>query len=458
MPSKLAGAIVNHSSANSSPKLQNLSVNLLFLGIVLLFGTQGYHTVLPDSLRIAILVCGFFLIIFAAALRFRSAGRRYMGLLALSLITGVALMLIQIMLDQQTLGTRDLLFQLVVFSLFLAGAIIGGGVRHHFPQPNSAIILIAIFLIVPGLYAFIDYAAALSETSHRHLRSFDDIDGMSPIGVAYAAAILIIVYFRISVSGSNIGTRIASSIMVVVLLSVLIFTGSRGVIVFLGLTAVALVWVTSRDFGKIMDVFFSSGKAIRFLSSIVALLFAGGLLWYLFGEIMSERWEWFVRRFDGLLPATGGFQERNQSVQMRVEIWGFYLANWFQAIPLGMRGYEGYPHNLFIELFARFGLVGIVFAMYIVSVFIRSIYLMKRLSRDFINNGEILMVFAIFTFALLQSLTSLNLEMNRALFLGLGYFSGLLMFNRLSSGRSPNEYATHSGWHRVNTLAQSNRE
>ena len=79
-------------------------------------------------------------------------------------------------------------------------------------------------------------------------------------------------------------------------------------------------------------------------------------------------------------------------------------------------------NNQYLEILVRFGLLGIpllVFSLFVIGQFINS-FLLKKKQKDF----ELALISAIFLFAYLSSLSSLNLEMNRAMWLGLGYFFG----------------------------------
>ena len=87
----------------------------------------------------------------------------------------------------------------------------------------------------------------------------------------------------------------------------------------------------------------------------------------------------------------------------------------------GQKNYEPYPHNIFLEILLRWGTL---FGLPLLIIINRTLYKVLVRRRGVFNNGDVLS--ALFIFSFLFSLTSLSLEMNRFLFLGMGY----ILFNK----------------------------
>ena len=133
--------------------------------------------------------------------------------------------------------------------------------------------------------------------------------------------------------------------------------------------------------------------------------------------------KFLIERFSGLLGSSNKTASGlDISANSRIEYWNHYASIFTDWILFGERFYNGYPHNQYLEILVRFGLLGIpllILSLFVICQFIHS-FLFKKKKRDF----ELTLVSAIFLFAYLSSLSSLNLEMNRAMFFGLGYFFG----------------------------------
>ena len=99
-----------------------------------------------------------------------------------------------------------------------------------------------------------------------------------------------------------------------------------------------------------------------------------------------------------------------------------YLSTWGQWILFGEENYVGYPHNQWIEILARFGLLGL-------PLLVMSLVLFVRLGWDLLTGKihpdvEFSLIATLFVYSYLQSMSSLSLQVNRALWLGFGYLIG----------------------------------
>ena len=88
----------------------------------------------------------------------------------------------------------------------------------------------------------------------------------------------------------------------------------------------------------------------------------------------------------------------------------------------GLPKYNSYPHNQWLEIAVRFGMLGLPFLIF-------SLWSGTKALQRLIRGGpglsrEELVVYTLFVFAYLQSMSSLSLQVNRVLFLGFGYVLG----------------------------------
>ena len=94
----------------------------------------------------------------------------------------------------------------------------------------------------------------------------------------------------------------------------------------------------------------------------------------------------------------------------------------------------GYPHNQWLEILVRYGLLGVPLLLF--SIFVFSKTMVRGLFGRYHLSPEWYFMALIFIFAYLQSLTSLRLDVNRVLWLGLGYMCGYAYLHAANVRRS----------------------
>ena len=177
---------------------------------------------------------------------------------------------------------------------------------------------------------------------------------------------------------------------------------------------------------SVRNLFISLGACIL----LVPLL----LLIYKTNYAVSERIDILIDRFESMfysLFGTAGQTGVDLSTNARHYYWHFYSSTIENWLFLGEQGYIGYPHNQWLEIFVRFGLLGL-------PLFIISIFLFIRLGMDTLllrirPDIEYSIVTVLFVFGYLQSMTSLTLHANRVLWLGFGYVLGGFLARRSSN-------------------------
>jgi O-antigen ligase len=103
-------------------------------------------------------------------------------------------------------------------------------------------------------------------------------------------------------------------------------------------------------------------------------------------------------------------------------MWHSYASTFEQWIVFGEKGYVGYPHNQWVEILARFGLLGIPMLVMSIVLFCRVCW--DVVTRKIHPDVEFSLIAILFVYSYLQSMSSLSLQVNRALWLGFGYLIG----------------------------------
>lgn len=217
-------------------------------------------------------------------------------------------------------------------------------------------------------------------------------------------------------NSSSIGLANIYSIVVIYSFSLLKVTDRR-VLLHLALFAGAILLVIlTGSRGTLLSVLlalaFCHGIKIRNTLNVLLILSVLGILLKILPlpEVISIKVAATTDRFYDLIDINS-----DKSSQERLYVYKVFF-NDFVTDFFGKKNWKGitYPHNLFVELYWRFGVLltlGIIFSV----------------SRKVVRNSRIVTqnnIFfrALFIFSFLQSLTSLHLEINRALWLSLGHF------------------------------------
>ncbi|MGJ8638309.1 MAG: hypothetical protein ACSHYA_02855 [Opitutaceae bacterium] len=295
------------------------------------------------------------------------------------------------------------------FLIFLAGMVFAH-LRAYPRQPPRGwfltVIGVVFFLLSANFYRFV--AGSLISFEGRGMI----YEGINSISMGYLAGLMGVVFFTLSIrlklSLHRVIFGLCSFIMVLTLVSV----AARGAFLYFFLTVLFMSFLTFRfsiEFIKNLMTF----AVVALLGFVALAVFKS--------EFLVIRWTYLMDRFMPTLDYLRGYQDVAAvgATSGRSELYGYYLeqfgAWWFN----GLSGYSGdYPHNFFIEVGVRFGLLGIpilvVLFFVMKKIFILSSYREKIDAFD-------ATVMAIFIFCFLQSMTSMSLEMFRALWASMGY-------------------------------------
>ena len=143
--------------------------------------------------------------------------------------------------------------------------------------------------------------------------------------------------------------------------------------------------------------------------------------------IFQEKFDALYKRFENLYFMAIG--ERNDlSTQNRFDLYMHFLNRPHEWILLGEKNLSFYPHNQYLEIFVRFGIFGI--PLFVASLFGAFNFHIRNFRKNF-RTEEFVFMSMVFVFSYLQSQSSLGLDINRSLFLSLGFMIGYLPRKRV---------------------------
>lgn len=395
-------------------KLANNEIEFLVMGLILLFSNVALYFISGILIRYLALLMGILCIFFAAYKRGKHHIHKIIPFCLFSLIYFVILALISVFQNQAISYDRiKQIFAIIIIGCFFSGYLLSTTKIHFIENFKSWKVRGLTVVIIFGLIGFLRYYESIS--FYGTMRGYGTDTALNPVGVAFTFSLLFIVYFVLTISSQNIFDKVLFGLGMTLSTAIVVTTASRGAIIWAILTIIFLV--TSNRIKKIkLSKFF-----ILLLFGIIFLGFV--FLFFSNNVILIESFEILIERFSGLLGASNKTASGlDISANSRIEYWNHYASIFSDWILFGERFYNGYPHNQYLEILVRFGLLGIpllILSLFVMGQFIHS-FLFNKKERDF----ELTLVSAIFLFAYLSSLSSLNLEMNRAMWFGLGYFFG----------------------------------
>jgi hypothetical protein len=317
------------------------------------------------------------------------------------------------MQQHQIFYAQKLVFIGVCFALFIAGYVLAKTPIRDGKWKDSIVMMGGGAFLILILYRFLGYVKMISFAGTT--RAFD-VTELNPVGAAYTNTVLVLLFLYMAITVKHIWTKPLYAIVAGVAVLVVITTGSRGAPLW-GVIACTTVF----------GIMFVNGMVKINVKTVVTIFafaaFGIPVAIFLFktNYALSEKLNLLIRRFDELIyMAQGGADEASTSA--RLYFWQYYLGNFETWILAGERGYSSYPHNQWLEIMVRFGLLGI--PLWFFSMFILAKSLLKAFSRKYALSMEWYLVMLLFLFSYLQSMSSLSLEVNRTLWLGFGYLFG----------------------------------
>ncbi|MGK0489303.1 MAG: O-antigen ligase [Candidatus Endobugula sp.] len=396
----------------------NVSSVLLTIGVISLCWSVPMFFIAGGVSRIGSLVFGFFSIGLAALIRSGLSLDRY---LVLFFTTGSYFLLLalqsKIQEHQIWHDSRQIIFSLVCLFLFWFGFILG---KSKVKTVNVEREWILVFFGMLGMLAVMGFLRFVKKISFYGVeRGFGD-NSLNPVGVAYYMMCLTLTYLAIGVYTPTLWRKILFFAVSGLALLAALSSASRGALLA-GILALIYFSVLNRRRVK-----WSVKSLLTTVVGILTMLIIGWVSYYE-NYAISERIELLIERINHMFMAFTG-EASDASMSARELIWNYYIQNIEAWIFFGERGYSDYPHNQFLEILVRFGLLGVPLLLMSVFVFIWVLHHLLKSKRQY--DLEFSLISILFIFSYLQSMTSLSLQINRVMWLGFGYFLGVF-FNKI---------------------------
>ena len=399
------------------PKLYRYSGLFVIIGLATLHWSQAMYFVGGQSARMGSLVVGFGLIVGAAFLR---AGGQIGKYLPFVVLTGSYFILLAMLTRFQDhaiwYDRQQQIFTVVCLFLFWSGYILAREKRHDFVSANQLSLVGLGFLALLCLMRFLEFVKLISFEGSA--RGFGDTT-LNAVGVAFANTCLGLVFLVMAILNKNL-LRKALYLLVACAASFVVFSSaSRGSIIW-GSLAMVFFFALNRHRGYL------TGRSLLVALLSMLLILPGLVVLYEANYAIAERVDILIDRFTQLFDLFrkyGGDSDR--SIGARQYMWSSYLSTIDQWIIFGEKRQNGYPHNQWLEIFVKFGLLGI-------PMFLMSIILFFKVSWSAVREKlhpdvEFSIIATLFMFGYLSSLSSLSLQVNRVMWLGFGYLLGFYL-------------------------------
>lgn len=317
----------------------------------------------------------------------------------------ILLLYISYLNEQQNLTFINIIFDVLAFILILFGRNFNESeIDFNFKETKFLFYFIFIFYLISA-YKFYFIFQNLTVNSYRIIanRNIGD-DSMNPIGVAYNHACLFIIFFWLYFKSQNTLFKFITFFSAFYFLLVVFMTLSRGVIIYLTLIFILILLFKIKNTFK----FFFKIKWVVFIYLLYNILIRI--------DFFNIRISHLFSRFDTLFSFFNKTSIDRSSIE-RQNIYKYFYNHYIEMF-LGMFKYNKYPHNIFLEIFMRWGVFGFLL---LIILFKLSTTNIKIFFFEKMTNFNFL-VSVLFIYSFLQSTTSLSLEMNKVLWFTLGYF------------------------------------
>ncbi|MDB4586225.1 hypothetical protein OAE01_02035 [Akkermansiaceae bacterium] len=395
-------------------KKSDYSTLLLVVGIILLHLSQSMFFVAGDVARLGSLGLGLGSICYAAYYRVKNELLKDSGFI---LKSGAYFMLLgALTLFQEHAiwqNSVQIIFAVVCILLLWSGYLLGRNKRKGRGVVSSwglasMTVLTAVCISVFLRYNQINYSATLT-------RSVGDSD-LNPVGVAYVHICIAVIFFVLGASAKALWRKVLFFMVVLLALMIVITTGSRGPVLWGGVTFFYIL--------NLMRVRLRlTVKSLVVISVTIGAVVMVAIFLYKSNPMISERMDVLSIRFSNLfLDFSGESTTIDASSEVRRNKLSAYWSSVESWWLVGEHGHSGYPHQQWLEIFVKFGVLGL--PMFLMSVILFLKVSFDGMRKKFPGDIELLLIASLFLYAYLQSMTSLSLYMNRMLWLGFGYFMG----------------------------------
>jgi O-antigen ligase len=389
------------------------TVVLLICGVIFMYWSTPMFFVGGQFARLGSLVLGFSCVMLATYLRARGRIFLHRGFLASSGTYFVSLLFLT-KLQQHDMWREpvQLVFCLICLALFWAGYLLAYERRDSDLNSDRWSFAAVAFIGILALLTFLRFVNAIS--FHGTTRGYGETT-LNPVGIAYANTCFLVIFVVLSHYAKYLWTKSLFILAASVAFFVVGSSASRGAIIW-GACALLFFYLFNRSKKRA-----SIWKYFYFLV-VIMLTTPIILIVYRTNFAVAESFDVLLKRFESLYYSWTG-QSEDLSSSAREYYWEHFISIFNEWVLLGQKYYIGYPHNQWLEISVRFGLLGIpMLITSLASIVIMAVMTLRK--RVFYISLEYSVVVTLFLFGYLQSMTSLNLQMNRVLWLGMGYVLG----------------------------------
>ena len=368
-----------------------------FIGIALVFGNSIFNLYGFIQLKYSFILIGHIvlLVLYFAFTVPRDSTRVFLGLTSIIILAPyIALSFLQ---GHQVFDVVNLYLLSSSILFFLLGTALHIDLlQFRGSKLEKAVATFYFLIFLAGLLKFNEISV------YDVSRNLDDY-GLHPVGVAVSFGFLCQVSLFNAINSKS-WTRVVWALASLEAFLIVFSTGSRGAVV-------AIVFLNA-------ILAFHFFKRIKVFLSLCGFTIGVIIVWSIGHEYLStlpffDRIQLAFDRARAMLtPGDYGYVD----LSGRREIWRYYMDTLGDWILLGERGYIPYPHNSILEMFVRFGVLGIFPA--IVAITILILASIKLFSKSLIALFEAQMFFLDF----LISMVNGSLEMHRFIYFGIGYF------------------------------------
>lgn len=397
-------------------------INLLLIAIICFFGS-GWATVYFGGIgKYSVMLFSILLLCFLALKRlsYLNISKFFPVILFIAsyyiALQGLAFF------QQHQFKITTFLFGLSGLVFMMVGAVLGASSHTYFKKniPTNAkklkaSTIILSLLITFGIFSTIRYANTLQSLFLMGAGRNIDAESVNPVGIAYMFSIVNICAIYQFFISRNFYLKILPGALFVASLFIIISTTSRGAILY---CVISYMLLLASIFPRIKSHFNLSWlfSIITFICILLILpIIASG------NEFIVQRINSLIYRFTSLWDFFNYSSSYDQSSDSRILTYQLWFDRFSEWAIFGYKYYGGshYPHNSFLEIAVRFGILGWPLIISLILAFYKSI---KRLFQNsWVKNMEWYLFSLIFIFSFLQSMTSLSLEINRSLWFAFGY-------------------------------------
>ena len=230
---------------------------------------------------------------------------------------------------------------------------------------------------------------------------FGSLKDFNPNGIAYSASLTLIILNSVYSKNLKLLAKLILLLAQIILLVVIFFSGSRASMICVLLTLF------------LINFYISEKKFIYLgvLASLTALIFFQITNYF---DLEIPQFQRFFRLFNFSVYG-------DLAIDSRLYHYVDLNNNWQDYFLFGKYNYEFYPHNIFLEMFFRYGFF---FSLLLFIPFLISIRALYKL-RIILKNKLFYMISSLFIFSLIYSLFSLDLNLNKMIWLSTGFLNGI---------------------------------